>query len=188
MNKLAFNCVRQLACSLAAVALLVACCTPYSHADEPLPKGHYQLTGVKVVPIDRTEKGDEKSDRLTHWIRFDIQAQKELVKGTEAQPFKILNPAVTAKSSLTFDKPIKFKGEEVPAGTNLLKYKKFDGSFFNVHLPDPHPLAISSATITRDFQIPADAYTVKFAWTTAKGEVFAETVKVSIDVDLADKR
>src|SRR5689334_5200734 len=96
-------------------------------AKDKLPDGHYKLTGAKVVPVERTEKGDEKSDRLTKAIRFDIEPQYEIVKGTESQPFKIVNPTVSAKSSLTLDKPVKFKGEEVAAGTNLLKYKKFDG-------------------------------------------------------------
>jgi hypothetical protein len=187
MNNVASARIRRLASGLLAVVWMATLCPPLP-GDEPLPKGHYLLKSVKVVPIDRTEKGDEKSDRLTHWIRFDIETEREVVKGTEGQPFKIVNPAIAAKSSLTFDKPVKFKGEEVPAGTNLLKYKQFDGSNFNVHLPDPHPLATGSAVITRDFQIPADTYAVKFAWTTTKGEVFEQTVKVAIDVDLASKR
>ena len=99
-------------------------------------------------------------------------------------PFKVLNPAVGSKSRLTLDKPIKFKGEDVPAGTNLLKYKKFDGSFFNVSMPDLFPLAIHSARIHSGFELPPDDYAVKFEWTTKAGETFSDTVNVHIDVDL----
>ena len=73
-----------------------------------------------------TENSEEprKSARLTQRIQFSVQASYAVVKGTEAMPFKVLNPTVGSKLSLTLDKAIKFKGEEVPAGTNLLKYKK----------------------------------------------------------------
>ena len=171
-----------------ALALLILLVPIALQADEKRPPGHYKLTGVKVVPIERTEKGDEKSDKLTHSIRFDVQTQYEIVKETESQPFNIVNPTVGAKTSLTLDKPVKFKGEEVAAGTNLLKYKKFDGSFFNVHVPELFPLAIGNAVIKQDFEIPADTYAAKFTWTTDGGETFSQTVKVYIAVDLAGKR
>ena len=94
-----------------------------THADEPLPGGHYRLLAVKVVPIERTQKAgvtnDHESDRLTHWVRFDIHPKFEWLKGTKHLPFKLLNPAITAKSELTLDKPIRFKGMELPAGFNL---------------------------------------------------------------------
>ena len=189
MNKIENLCgTRRLASALAVAGLLIAFCPAATNGDEPLPKGHYKLLGAKIISIDRTEKGDVKSDRLTHQIRFDIEPRYEIVKGTEAQPFKILNPTVGTKSSLTLDKPITFKGEIVPAGTNLLKHKKFDGAFFNVHLPDLFPSAINSAIIRRDFVFPADTYTVKFAWTTEAGAVLSETVKVHIDIHPAGER
>ncbi len=162
-----------------------------AQADEPLPGGHFLFHDVQVVAINRTTKNgitnDAKSDKLTHWIRFDVLPKYRVVKGTESQPFKILNPTVAAKSSLTLDKPIKFLGKPVPAGTNLLKFKKFDGSLLNIHMPDLFPLAIHSATISRDFEIPADTYHVTFKWTTSSGEVFTDKVKVFIDVDLKKK-
>ena len=157
-----------------------------THADEPLPGGHYRLLAVKVVPIERTQKAgvanDHESDRLTHWVRFDIHPKFELSKGTKDLPFKLLNPAITAKSELTFDKPIRFKGMELPAGFNLLKHQKFDGSFFNVSMPDPTVFAIHSVRIHSDFVIPADTYTVSFKWKTKEGTVFSDRVKVRIDV------
>ena len=180
-------CANRLAFCSSLAAMWVALLPAASFGDESLPKGHYTLTGVKVTPIDKTERGDVKSDRLTHGIRFDIQTTYVLVKGTEAEPFEILNPTVESKSSLTLDKPVTFKGENVPAGTNLLKYKKFDGSFLNVLMPDLFPFAIHTASIMKDFELPADTYNVKLEWTTTQGQVFSETVKVYIDVKLSDK-
>ena len=154
--------------------------------DEPLPCGHFRLQGVKVVPIDRTKKDgitrDQKSKRLTHWVRFDIHPKFEVLKGTETLPFKLMNPSVGAKSELTLDKPVRFKDMDVPAGVNLLKYRKFDGSFFNVSMPDLFVFAIHSVRIHSDFEIPADTYTVSFKWKTKDGTVFSDSVKVLIDV------
>jgi hypothetical protein len=181
-------CVKRLAFGSSLAAMWVALLPAASYGDESLPKGHYTLTGAKVTPIDKTERGDVKSERLTHGIRFDIQTTYVLVKGTEAEPFEILNPTVESKSSLTLDKPVTFKGENVPAGTNLLNYKKFDGSFMNVHMPDLFPFAIHSATIMKDFKLPADHYVVTFKWTTKQGGIISDTAKVYIDVDLAGKK
>ena len=173
---------------LGAVALLAALPQTAARGDEGLPKGFYTLTGVKVTPLEQIKGDKRKSARLTQRIQFSVQASYGVVKGTEAMPFKVLNPTVGSKSSLTLDKAIKFKGEEVPAGTNLLKYKKFDGAFFNVHVPDLTPFAVGGATIMKDFELRADTYHVKFEWTTDQGEVISETVKVFIDVDLAKKQ
>jgi len=170
-------------------ALLATCFSaPMLQADEPLPGGHFTLTGVEVVPIDRTIRNgktiDARSDKLTHWIRFDVTPKYSVAKGSETKNFQILNPTLSAKSSMTLDKPIRFQGKRVPAGTNLLSFKKFDGSELNVHMPDLFPLAIHSATIVRDFEIPADTYKVTFRWQTKSGQVISDTVKVWIDVKL----
>ena len=157
-------------------------------ANDRLPRGHYVFTGVDVVAIDRKESdgktSDHPSDKLTHWIRFDIRPKFEVVEGSERLPFKLVNATVGAKSRMTLDKPIKFKGEDLPAGENLLKYKKFNGSTFNVYMPELSPLVVNSARIQRDFEIPKDTYVVTFAWTTTRGEVLSDTVKVHIDVKL----
>ena len=96
---------------------------PAVRGGEPLPGGHYTFSGVEVVPIDRTTKNgktnDAKSDKPTHWIRFDVLPKYTVAKGTEAKSFKILNPTVTAKSSLTLDKPVTFKGKPFPVGHSL---------------------------------------------------------------------
>ncbi len=164
---------------------------PLVQADEPLPGGHFTFSSVQVVPINRTTKNgktvDAKSDKLTHWIRFDVLPKYTVAKGSESKPFQMLDPTVTAKSSLTLDKPVTFKGQRVPAGTNLLKFKKFDGARFNVHMPDLFPLAVHSVTITRDFEIPAGTYHATFQWTTASGQIISDKVKVFIDVDLTRK-
>jgi len=169
-------------------AVLASNFTSQLAADERLPGGHYILKSVDVKAIERTKKGgktnDHESEKLTHWIRFDIHPKFELLKGTAELEFKMVNRADDTRSRLTFDKPIKFEGETVPAGTNLLDYKKFDGSFFNVHMPAPFPFAIHSATIKSGFEIPADKYAVKFEWTTKEGTVFSDTVDVFIDVKL----
>lgn len=158
--------------------------------DEALPRGHYRLTGVKVVPIERSKvdgkTSDAESDKLTHWIRFDIHGNFDRVPGTEKLPFTILNRPDATKSRLTLDKPIKFQGKMVPAGTNLLKFKKFNGRQFNVMMPDPFPFAIHSVRIQSGFQIPADTYTVTFEWLTATGELVSDVVTVHIDVKLKD--
>jgi hypothetical protein len=173
-------------CVLALTGMAVA--SSSCRADEPLPGGHYTFQAVTVVPINRTTKNgktvDAKSDKLTHWIRFDVLPKYAVAKGSGAKPFKILNPSITTKSSLTLNKPITFKGKQVPAGTNLLKFRKFDGSRFNIHMPDLFPLAVHSVTITRDFEIPAGSYDVTFKWTTASGQVFSDKVRVFIDVEL----
>lgn len=180
--------IRNVLRGLTSIAVGLVIALHCVHADEPLPRGHFKLTGVKVVPVERTKVdgkiNDHESDKLTYWIRFDVHPKFELVKGTETLPWMIVNPTVGAKSRLSFDKPVKFKGKEVPAGANLLEYKKFDGSFFNVHMPDPFPLAIHSARIMRDFEIPADTYVVQFEWTTKDGDAISDSVKVHIDVDL----
>jgi hypothetical protein len=157
-------------------------------ADEPLPTGHYKFTGVKVVAIDRTKingkTSDKESDKLTHWIRFDVRAQFERTKGTEKLPFKILNPTDRTKSRLTLDKAVKFQGKDIPVCANLLKYKKFDGRRFTIAAPDLTPLAIGSVRITSGFEIPADTYVATFEWTTSDGQIISDKVKVHIDVDL----
>lgn len=185
-RRFALACSCHVICGTVAIMLL-----PSVQADERLPGGHFTFNSVEVVPIDRTTNNgktvDAKSDKLTHWIRFDVLPKYTVAKGSESKPFKMLDPTITAKSSLTLDKPVTFKGKRVPAGTNLLKFKKFDGSRFNVHMPDLFPLAVHSVTITRDFEIPAGTYHVTFKWTTASGQVISDKVKVFIDVDLARK-
>lgn len=185
-----FTCHYKLVCSCwIIIGILTFTLLPLVQADEPLPGGHFTFSDVQVVPINRTTKNgktvDAKSDKLTHWIRFDVLPKYTVAKGSESKPFKMLNPTITAKSSLTLDKPVTFKGKLVPPGTNLLKFKKFDGSRFNVHMPDLFPLAVHSVTITRDFEIPAGTYLVTFKWTTASGQILSDKVKVFIDVDLS---
>ena len=157
-------------------------------ADEALPRGHVRITGVEVKAIDRVKEdgkiNDRESAKLTHWIRFDVHPKFEPVPGTAALPHKIIDPVVAAESRMTLDKPVKFGGKDVPAGTNLLDFKKFDGSFFNVSMPDLFPFAIHSARIQSGFEIPADTYVVTFEWKTAGGEIFSDKVRVEIDVEL----
>lgn len=174
------------------IVVVGAFATPIScGSDQPLPKGNYAITGVKVAAIDRTRVDgktfDNESTKLTHWIRFDVRTKSERLSGTEKLPFEILNPIDDSKTSLTLDKPIKFQGKNVPAGANLLKYKKFDGARYNVSMPTLSPLAIRSVRIQSDFLIPADTYAVTFKWVTAKGKVFSGKVKVHIDVNLNEK-
>lgn len=120
-------------------------------------------------------------------LRGDDRLWQQLPPAELALSITVTNPTVASKTKLTLDKPVKFKGKVVPAGTNLLEFKKFDGSFFNVHVPELTPLAIHSATIKSGFEIPADTYVVKLEWSTAKGETFSDAVKVFIDVDLPAK-
>ena len=185
-RRLALTCSCHVTWGIVALALW-----PSAQADEPLPSGHFTFNSVEVVPINRVTKNgktvDAKSDRLTHWIRFDVLPKYTVAKGSESKPFKLLDPTITAKSSLTLDKPVTFQGKRVPAGTNLLKFRKFDGSRFNILMPDLFPLAVHSVTITSDFEIPADTYHVTFQWTTASGQVLSDKVKVFIDVDLERK-
>ena len=176
-------------CTLALIGSIFPPST--CRADDPLPGGHYTFQSVTVVPINRiTKEGktlDAKSEKLTHGIRFDVLPKYTVAKGSKPEPFKILNPTVTDKSSLTLDKPIHFKGKRVPAGTNLLKFQKFDGSRFNIHMPDLFPLAVHSVTIVRDFEIPTGTYHVTFKWTTTSGQVLSDKVKVLIDVKVPNK-
>jgi len=157
------------------------------HADDQLPRGHFTLTGVEVVPIDRSvvdEKvNDHKSNTLTHWIRFDVHAKFTVLDDTKAKPFKITNPTEMSKCSLTVNKPIRFKGKEVPAGANLLKHQQFDGSFLNVSMTALSPQAVHSIRIREDFTFPPDTYTLRFQWETSDGEKFTDTVTVRISVE-----
>ena len=79
-------------CGVFFSAVLAACFSaPMLQADEPLPGGHFNLTGVEVVPIDRTIRNgktiDTRSDKLTHWIRFDVMPKYSVVKGSESKNF-----------------------------------------------------------------------------------------------------
>lgn len=156
-------------------------------ADEALPTGLYTLTEIKVVPMNRSvvdgKVNDHKSNALTHWVRFDVHPKFKVLDGTKAKPFKIINPPEAAKCSVTVDKPIRFKGKEVPAGTNLLKHQRFDGSFFNISMALPNPFAISSIRIRDDFTFPPDTYTLRFQWETSDGVKFTDTVTVRIALE-----
>lgn len=140
--------------SFIIVATIFALAPAISLADQPLPGGTFTLTGVEVKPIERTRTDDGKindkvSDKLTYWIRFDVHPTYTV---KQSPSFSITNPTVVNKTKLTLDKPVKFKGKVVPAGANLLEFKKFDGSFFNVHVPKLTPLAIHSAAIKSGFE------------------------------------
>ena len=155
-------------------------------SDQPLPLFTFTLTGVKVTAVDRkkTDDGkvsDEVSDTLKHWIRFDV---KPSFDKKASQSFSIEDPVDKFETKMTFDKPIKFEGEEVPAGTNLLKFKKFNGKSYNISAPGLIPGGTRSVRIKRGFEIPADDYEVNFEWTTESGKKFSSKVKVNIDVKL----
>ena len=186
MNSAPYPFVPKFILSLFFAATSLAAISMTTYADEPMPRGHYTCNGVEVVPIDRTfvngKTTDHKSDTLTHWIRFDIHAKFSLQDGTKAKPFQISNPTVLSKCSLTVDKPVRFKGKEVPAGTNLMKYKKFDGSLLNISMPTLSPFVINSIHIRDDFEFPPDTYTLEFQWETKDGKTISDTVKVRIDI------
>ena len=174
--------------SLFAILTLLVCgivvpgiSTKSAFAFQRVPKGQYRLTGVQVSPINRTRTADgkvkdAKSDTLTHSLRFDTRAAAELIDGTKDMRFEMLNP--TVEMSMTVDKPIKFKGEVVPAGTNLLAYKEFNGRKFSIRMRPLNPLAAGSIRLTNDFVFPPDSYKIKFAWTTSEGEVISQEVPV----------
>lgn len=174
--------------SLLIIFVFLLCLPCISRADEPMPKGHYELTGVEVVAINRVKRDgktiDEPSDKLTYWIRFDIKTKSQKVVDSEDKPYKVLNPTVREKTKLTLDKPIKINGKDIPAGTNLLKYQVFDGKRLNVSMSQLSPLTTGSVRILYDFAIPADTYTVTFEWETEFGQKFTNQVKVHIDVAL----
>jgi len=157
-----------------------------THADE-LPRGHFTLTDVEVVPIERSrtpdgKTNDHKSDVLTHWIRFDVKTTFKPVVGTEKKPMMVTNEIDAKKSSVTVDKAVKHNGKEVKAGTNLMTLKKFNGRMFNISMPRLHPFAMGSVTIREGFEFPPDDYKLTFAWQTKSGQTFSEEVKVRIDL------
>ena len=152
---------------------------------QQVPKGHFLLTGVEVDPINRTKTADgktadAKSDMLNHSLRFDVRAVADLVDGTKDLGYKILNP--TEKMSMTVDKPIKFRGKAVPAGTNLLNYKEFDGRKFTIKMRALNANSHGSIRLTDDFFFPPDNYDIKFEWTTADGDVISKDVSVMINI------
>lgn len=168
---------------LSALVLLCGSLTPL-HADEPLPGGHFTMTDLTVTPIDRTRTpegrtNDAKSDTLTHWIRFDVKGAFERKPGAG---FKITNAIDASKNRVTVDKDIKLGDKKIAAGTNLMTFKKFNKSFFNISMPTPNPLAIGSITIRKPFEFPPDDYTFTFQWQSKTGEKFTKEVKVRIDL------
>jgi hypothetical protein len=159
--------------------------------------GKFLISGVEVHAVERKISGsvanDFYSDTLTYWIRFDIITKYKEIMGklseifylnSQCNPGEILNLTVREKTRFYFDKSIFFKGEVIPAFTNLLQYQEFDGSTYNVSVSELSPFAIKSATIKRDFVIPPDNYQVFFEWTSTRDEVFSDTVKVYINVKL----
>lgn len=159
-------------------------------ADE-MPRGHYTLTGVEVLPIERSVVGDKVSDhvsdRLTHWIRFDVSPKFEMLDGTETKPFMITNPTERSKCSLTVDKPIRYYGEVVLAGTNLMDFQRFDGSRYNISMPPLNPLGIQSIRIGDGFTFAPDIYRLRFNWGTEDETTFSDSVAVRIDLTSGKK-
>lgn len=156
-----------------------------------MARGHYTLTGVEVQPIERSvgngKVNDQVSDTLTHWIRFDVCPKFEMLEGTETKPFRATNSTVSSKCSLTVDQPILYNGEEVPAGTNLLKFQHFEGSRYNVSMPPLNPLVISSIRIGDDFTFTPGTYRLRFEWVTEEETTFSDSVAVRIDRDSGNK-
>ncbi|MGD7654299.1 MAG: hypothetical protein ACQCXQ_13855 [Verrucomicrobiales bacterium] len=169
-----------------ALAAAVITLTPATTTADQMPTGHYTLTGVEVVPIERSivdgKVNDHKSDTLTHWIRFDVRTRFTRPEGTKTKPFKITNPLDPTKTSLTVDKEIRFKNKLVPAGTNLLKFQQFNGRTMNISMSPLSPLAIQSVRIRDDFFFAPDTYTLTFQWVTKDGKTISDTVKVRIDI------
>lgn len=181
------NAAQSLSIVVSMACLMIAVVSVSVHADEPGPKGEYSLKSVKVVAVNRTKTPEGKtvdkiSNKLTHSIRFDVFPKFEKVKGSEKKAFKVLDPVT--EMSLKLDKAIAINGKAIPAGTNLLKYKKFDGKSFNVSMNKLHPLSIGSVRIKRDFEIPNDVYNVTFGWKTKSGKTLSQEVQVTIDVEL----
>jgi len=146
--------------------------------EKPAPQGHYTIIDGEVNKL--------KSDSLTHWIRFDVQAQASLKKGSEEKPFKVINPIDLSKCSLSIDKPIKVSGKKVAAGVNLMKYRKFDGHSFNISMPSLHPHIINSIYLTEDFEFSPDTYTFKFQWQSADKKTLSDSLEVKIDLRAAE--
>ena len=162
-----------------------------TYARSELPKGHYILTGVKVTPLRKIVLGAHttnyiETNRLIQLVLFESQADYVISEGTGKMPYKLLNPTVDSKMSLTMDKDIKFKDQNVPAGTNLLKFQKVDGSYpINITMSRlDAPLGKTAIKINKDFIVPADTYNVTFKWVTSRGDILSDTVKVFIDADL----
>ena len=179
--------------ALFAIFVLLACgvvapsvSTQSALAADQVPRGHFRLTGVQVDPINRTrtadgKTNDAKSDTLTHSLRFDTRTISESVDGTNDLPYMVLNP--TVKMSMTVDKVIKFRGKDVPIGTNLLDYKEFNGRKFTINMRALNATSYGSVRLSNDFVFPPDNYKIKFEWTTDQGEVLASDVSVSINID-----
>ena len=162
-----------------------------TYADEPMPRGNFALTGVDVVPIDRSVVNgkaiDRESEILTYSIRFDVHSKFTLLDGTKTKPFKITNPTDVSNCSLTVNKPIRFNGKVVPAGENLMKFQRFDGSHFNISMPSLNPFAINSVRISDDFDFAPDTYTLRFQWKTGDGITISDNVTVRIDIGATKK-
>jgi len=162
--------------------------TQVAMADDPLPKGHYRLTDVEVSAIERTKTADgkvsyDKSEILTHSLRFDVKTIANRIDGTQDKRFEVLNPTVSA--SMTVDKPIKFKGKHVPTGTNLVNYEEFNGRNFTIRMRKLTPLAIQSIRLSNDFVFPPGTYNILFEWTTTDGDKISKKVKVAININNA---
>ena len=188
---------------LFATAILSAACPGATGVVSERRIPTYRITGVTVEPLDRRDTPDGRrhffiADTLRGQIAFMVTTHADLVQtdgpgasnrapAADEMPGFIANPTEWQSRWLSVDRPVKHRGVEIPANTNLLAVEairnSFNGSTFDLSFGLLTPFAIGQVHVrTPAFEITPGPYVFSFRWATAAGEQFRDDVAVYIDV------
>lgn len=158
-----------------------------------------KITGVKIETWPANNYQNKKTAlRTEQFPSVSIKTLSQVVKDVQSSSFNLLdfffsqavatscaigktvNPSIREKTRFSLDRPVSFKGKTVPANTNLLKFQKFDGAFYNVSVSELAPSAIGGIYIMNDFGFQPGRYTGTVSWQTTRNETFSDSFSFDI--------
>ena len=174
-------------------------CTTDSDTDDLTKIPVVTITGVEVKPLDQEGNNHFYTDTLRNSFRFsvytdyDIIGYEEISSGSavynsDLLPGIIANPTQSEYASVSFNKPIDYRGRTIEPGLNLYKDDEIMGSFdgsgmdllFNPYLS---PFAIGQVVFKKEaFSTENGEHQIIFKWGNNDGEIFSDTVHVYLDL------
>ncbi len=151
-----------------------------------------KITGVNVKPLDREGNNHFHTDTLKNQVVFSVYTESETVKFVQVpaspvvgdmSPGKVKNPKHAAYASLSMNRTIFYRNEEIESGTNLIHHSSaypVEDLSFSTSL---FPFTVEQIHFnTGSFHFEAGDYQILFQWGNNEGEYFRDTVYVHINL------
>ncbi|MGL1935030.1 MAG: hypothetical protein OCD01_08420 [Fibrobacterales bacterium] len=176
--------------------------------EECWPTKEYTITGVTIIPEEyklNSKGATGAPDTLRRRTFFDIKAEvveatlspalpaheypeTHLIDSTDSDCYYglIANPSRIDHSKIFVNKPIVFKGDTIPAHTNLKQYREMGEDMLNINMSFLYVHERAFIWIHDDFEFGQGEHTFTFEWYTYTNEVIRDSTIVYLDIDYTE--